>query len=155
MRCTFLCPVAPPTARKFRGLVLTLVAALTIGSPKVAFGADPKVHVFDGDIGQVFDATVRAVGTNWGIAPYSDRAAGIVQFHTAVSLATWGEDCMVVLRDLGNGKIEASFKAKNSAQLIGWGAGNRIAKKLFESIKDELARPRSGSQQPASASPQK
>jgi hypothetical protein len=135
---------------------LTLTAlVLTICSPNASFGADPKTQEFDGEMGRVFDATVKAVESNWKKVNSSDRAAGTVQFHTGVSMSTWGEDCTVVLHDLGNGKTEVSLKSKNSAQLYAWGVGNRIADKLFKSIRKEVTRTASGTQKSPPASAQK
>ena len=100
---------------------ILLVSVLVVALPSVGFAADGKVRVFDGGMSQVFDATMKAIEKNWKKAQSSDRAAGTIQFHTGVSLSTWGEDCIAVLRDLGNGKIEVSLKSKNSAQLYAWG----------------------------------
>lgn len=137
-------------------LALVFVSALMLASPRVGFAADAKVREFDGSMNQVFDATLKAVERNWKTVRSSDRAAGTIEFHTGVSLTTWGEDCTAVLRDFSNGKIEVSVKPKNSAQLYAWGVGARIAQKLFNSIQDEISTPSPGSH-PSSAvsSPQK
>jgi hypothetical protein len=102
--------------------------------------------VFDGSVNQVFDATVKAIAKNWRKVKSSDPSAGTIEFHTGVSPSTWGEDCIALLRDLGNGKIEVSLKSSNSAQLYAWGVGNRIAQKLFKSIQDELSKSSGASQ---------
>jgi hypothetical protein len=118
-------------------IALALVVS-TLATTSGVFAAPAKVHVFDGGLNQVFDATVKAVEKNWKKVQASDRSAGTIRFHTTVSLTTWGEDCTAVLRDLGNGKVEVSLQATNSAQLYAWGVGGRIAQKLFKSIQEEL-----------------
>jgi len=132
---------------------ILFVAALV--SPNLAFAADPKVRVFDGGMDQLFDATLKAVNKNWKRVQSSERPTGTIRFHTGVSISTWGEDCTVILRDLGNGKIEVSLKSKNSAQIYAWGIGTRIARKLFNSMQDEILPPLPESQSPATATPKK
>ena len=122
-----------------------LLWALVLPRPGVAAPASSKVQVFDGSANQVFDAAVKAIEKNWKKVKSSDLSSGTISFHTGVSPATWGEDCIALLRDLGNGKTEVSIKSKNSAQLYAWGVGNRIAQKLFKSIQDELSKSSGGS----------
>ncbi len=143
------------SGRICRFSIALLVLGFVFASPSLVFAGDPKVQVFDGGMDRIFDATVKAVEANWKKVRSSDRAAGVIKFHTGVSLTTWGEDCTAVLRDLGNGRTEVSLKSKNSAQLYAWGVGTRIAKKLFKSIQAELAAPSSGSQPAPSAPPAK
>jgi hypothetical protein len=116
---------------------LVLVVS-TLAITSVVFAAPAKEHVFDGGLDLVFDATMKAVETNWKRVQASDRSAGTIRFHTTVSPTTWGEDCTVVLRDLGNGRVEVSLHATNSAQVYAWGVGGRIAQRLFKSIQNEL-----------------
>jgi len=115
-----------------------VLAVSTLAITSIVFAAPAKEHLFDGGLDLVFDATVKAVEKNWKKVQVSDRSAGTIRFHTTVSLSTWGEDCTAVLRDLGNGKVEVSLKATNSAQVYAWGVGGRIAQKLFKSIQNEL-----------------
>ena len=117
-------------------LVFTLVQL----PPCYSAPASSKVQVFDGSMNQVFDASVKAIEKNWKKVKSSDLSGGTIQFHTGISPATWGEDCTALLRDVGNGKIEVSLKSTNSAQVYAWGAGSRIAQKLFKSIQEELAK---------------
>lgn len=134
------------------GLII-FALALALVSPRVGFAANPKVKVFDGGMNQVFDATLKAVEGNWKRVSSSDRAAGTIKFHTGVSMSTWGENCIAILRDLGNGKIEVSLKSENSGpQLYAWGVGGRIAQKLFKSIQREISTSSSASQSSSPAS---
>jgi len=130
--------------RAFASVVF--VSTLILTPPGVGSPASQKVQVFDGSVNQVFDATVKAIAKNWRKVKSSDPSAGTIEFHTGVSPSTWGEDCIALLRDLGNGKIEVSLKSSNSAQLYAWGVGNRIAQKLFKSIQDELSKSSGASQ---------
>jgi hypothetical protein len=123
------------------------VSTLILTPPGAGSPASRKVQVFDGSANQVFDATVKAIEKNWKKVKSSDPSTGTIEFHTGVSPSTWGEDCTALLRDLGNGKIEVSLRSSNSAQLYAWGVGNRIARKLFKSIQDELSKSSSGSQE--------
>ena len=127
-------------AKDVRTLVLILfLLAMVLARPSVGIAGSAKVQVFSGDMNQVFDATVKAIEKNWKKIKSSDRPTGTIRFHTGVSVTTWGEDCTAVLRNLGDGKVEVALQSTNSAQVYAWGVGGRIAKKLFNSIQDELA----------------
>ena len=149
--------VAKRGVLNLRPLALVLVvSSLVLASSGIISAAGPKVQAFDGDLNQVFDATVRAIERNWKKVQSSDRTAGTIRFHTGVSPSTWGGDCTASLRELGAGKVEVSLQSRNSAQLYAWGVGGRIAQKLFKSIQGELwpsASP--GSKAPSTTSPAK
>lgn len=138
-----------------RFAVQLCVSALVLTFVTVGFAADAKVRVFEGGMDQVFDATVKAVEKNWKKVRSADRPAATIQFHTGVSLTTWGEDCTAVLRDLGDGKIEVSLKSRNSAQLYAWGVGDRIAQKLFNSIQSQISTSSPGTPPSSAASSEK
>ena len=122
------------------------VSTLVLAPPGDGSPASSKAQVFDGSMKQVFEATVKAIEKNWKKVKSSDLSTGTIDFHTGVSPSTWGEDCTALLRDLGNGKVEVSLKSSNTITLYAWGVGDRIARKLFKSIQDELAKSSAGSQ---------
>ena len=71
-----------------------------------------------------------------------DKAKGLIQFKTPMSLFSWaGQDMSIAIKDNGNGTTVAISGVRNPAgfmQVYDWGEPGMIAKKVF-SLMDKAA----------------
>jgi hypothetical protein len=85
---------------------------------------------------QVFNKAQTAV-PKLGYKIYNiDKAKGLIQFKTPLSLFSWaGQDMSIAIKDNGNGIINVDISGvRNTAgfmQVYDWGEPGMIAKKVF------------------------
>lgn len=111
--------------------------AILIGSTMLAFASD-KTAVFQGTTNAVFNAA-QSSAQKWWTLSFSDRNTHLMSFVTGRSFASHGMACSVALRPLPDGKVEVVLHTqKQGRQIYAFGSGDRIAKKFFGELRNEL-----------------
>lgn len=122
-------------------LLKLLASAVVLGTMLVIPSmASEKKATFSGSIDDVFNAAQLSAHKEWALS-YSDRSTHLMSFVTGRSFASRGMECSVTLRPAAQGQVEVVVHTqKKNNQKFAFGAGDRIAKKFFAGIKDELER---------------
>lgn len=103
--------------------------------------ASDKTAVVRGNTDEVFDAVATSAQRYWTVS-FADRRTQMLSFVTGRSFTSKGMECSVRLRPVDKERIEIVMHTqKKGEQLFAFGVGDRIADKLFDTVKEELARP--------------
>lgn len=89
---------------------------------------------------RVWDA-LRATITDLGFKDVKeDRAVGLVEYRTGLSLSTWrGQQMTAVVRDVGGSTVVSLKGHVAFPQLISWGEKKRLAVKVLDLVEHRLS----------------
>jgi hypothetical protein len=102
--------------------------------------AQPETRIYRQPPEVVFNAVVKAVRDLGYKIDSMDRANGLLNFKTGMSMKSWaGQEMSAVILDNGNGTTELSLTGNRSQsgviiQVYDWGEAKAIAGKLFERV---------------------
>ena len=104
--------------------------------------AKPATHNYSLPYEQVFNRSQTAV-PKLGYKIYNiDKAKGLIQFKTPLSLFSWaGQDMSIAIKDNSDGTVSVDISGvRNTAgfmQVYDWGEPGMIAKKVFSLMNKE------------------
>jgi len=115
----------------------------------------PVVETFDAPPDAVFAAVQEAAREIAKSVDGVDPAARTLYFNTGMSMWSWnGQNMTASVIDDGGGRsrlqVEANIKRSglSSFQLVSWGEGGRVARKLVASVRDRLGASAAGVSSP-------
>ena len=115
-----------------------------------AFASDKKA-TFRGSADEVFNAAQVSAQQSWAII-FSDRASRMMSFATGRSFLSRGMECAVTLHELRDGQVEVVVHTqKKNGQKFAFNAGDRIAQKFFDGIRDGLTKEQASAREPQNA----
>lgn len=106
--------------------------------PTYAQKESSKERLFSASREQLYAAAVNVAKNHYTlVAAIKDE--GVVTYQTGYSLTSNGFQVTVTFEDQSDGKTLMRIRPAKKQQLFAWGAGDRIAKKFFGQVSEELA----------------
>ncbi len=116
-----------------RALLLFSIVLL----PVFLYAASPMTQVFDGNLDEVFGATVRAAQRYWAVTS-TQRNMKSFTFAVESSSRTSAVECTVMFEPLAAGQVRVTLRTVRQNRPFSWGNDEEIATKLFAAIRQEL-----------------
>jgi hypothetical protein len=112
-------------------VVLMLVLAGSL------FAANDKEQVYNAPFDKVWAATVKAANEKFTLI-HSEKESGVLSFETGTSTTSYGFTVGVSVTKLADDKTKVTVNAQKKRAQVAWGAGDRIAKKFFDAVEENL-----------------
>ena len=118
-------------------LAVAVISALTL---ILSAGAEakPKEKIFDSPPDKVFQALYEVVRQKYTIT-FADEKKMVVSFRTGTSAAAWPMVGTASVETAGQDQAKLVIVVqKDSHQLVAWGEGDRVARRIFELVGEGL-----------------